>query len=75
MLKITGKNRHAMPRVRCFNWLAGQGAGLLVTGHEADTLFDLADDVVWMTAGTTHHLGTPGEAMAHDQFRREYFGT
>jgi hypothetical protein len=25
-------------------------------------------------AGTTHHLGTPREALAHEQFRREYLG-
>ena len=25
-------------------------------------------------AGTTHGLGSPDEAQAHDQFRREYLG-
>lgn len=61
--------------IEVFDWLAGRGAGLLVTGHEVDTLFDMADEVIWMTAGTTHHLGSPEQAMIHDQFRREYFGT
>ena len=54
--------------------LAGQGAALVVTGHEVEVLLQLADHVVWMTAGTTHGLGSPEAARAHDQFRREYLG-
>ena len=33
-----------------------------------------ADQVVWMVAGTTHCLGTPEDAMNHEQFRKEYLG-
>jgi lipopolysaccharide export system ATP-binding protein len=57
-----------------FQMMTDRGAGVLVTGHEIETLLDLADDVIWMTSGTTHHLGSPEEAVEHDQFRREYLG-
>lgn len=54
--------------------MAREGAAILVTGHEVDVLLDLADDIVWMTAGTTHALGSPDDARDHDQFKREYLG-
>ena len=54
--------------------MARKGAAILVTGHEVDVLLDLADDIVWMTAGTTHALGSPDDARDHDQFKREYLG-
>ena len=68
-----------MPRdqesfLRAFEWLTNRGSGILMTGHEVDTLFGVADDVIWMTGGTTHHLGDPVSARNHDQFRREYLG-
>jgi ABC-type lipopolysaccharide export system ATPase subunit len=46
----------------------------LITGHEVHDLMALADQIIWMTAGTTHGLGSPEDAMVHDQFRREYLG-
>lgn len=55
--------------------LAATGAAILVTGHEVEDLFDLADEVIWMVAGTTHGLGSPEEAAEHAQFRLEYLGT
>jgi ABC-type multidrug transport system ATPase subunit len=54
--------------------LARQGSAVVITGHEVPELLQIADDVVWMTAGTTHGLGTPDAAAQHDQFRREYLG-
>lgn len=60
--------------VAVFRELADSGSGLLITGHEIEILMPLADTVVWMTAGTTHHLGSPETALAHDQFVREYVG-
>ena len=54
--------------------MARDGAAILVTGHEVDVLLDLADDIVWMTAGTTHALGSPADARDHDQFKQEYLG-
>jgi len=54
---------------------AAAGTAILVTGHEVEDLFDLADEVIWMVAGTTHGLGPPDEAARHHQFRLEYLGT
>ncbi|MCH7562342.1 MAG: ABC transporter ATP-binding protein [Gemmatimonadetes bacterium] len=54
--------------------LARAGAGIVVTGHDVPDLFEVADHVTWMTAGTTHQIGTPTEARRHDQFVREYLG-
>ena len=47
---------------------------ILITGHEVPDLLDVSDYVIWMAAGTTHGLGSPGQARAHDQFKREYLG-
>lgn len=57
-----------------FRDMAAQGCALVITGHEVPQLMGIADEVVWATAGTTHHLGTPAQATAHEQFRREYLG-
>jgi ABC-type multidrug transport system ATPase subunit len=54
--------------------LAAAGGAVVVTGHRAGSLLALADDVVWMSAGATHGLGSPAEAIRHHQFRREYLG-
>ena len=69
-----------MPRDRDFldralRELASAGSAIVVTGHEVRSLLDLADEVFWLTAGTTHFLGDPNEACRHDQFRREYLGS
>jgi ABC-type multidrug transport system ATPase subunit len=53
---------------------ADNGCAVLLTGHEVEWLLPLADDIVWMVAGTTHALGSPAQAARHDQFRREYLG-
>jgi lipopolysaccharide export system ATP-binding protein len=57
-----------------FRRLARDGCAVAITGHEVRSLFETADDVLWMTAGTTHALGTPAEAREHHQFVREYLG-
>lgn len=54
--------------------MAQAGCAIIVSGHEVSRLMDIADDIVWMTAGTTHALGAPENALRHDQFRREYLG-
>jgi ABC-type lipopolysaccharide export system ATPase subunit len=54
--------------------LARQGTAVLLTGHEVVDLLEIADEVIWITAGTTHGLGSADEARAHGQFRREYLG-
>lgn len=52
--------------------MVARGVAVVVTGHEVAALLDLADEVVWATAGTTHLLGPPTRARANDQFVREY---
>lgn len=54
--------------------VAATGAAVVLTGHDVRELLDAADDVIWMVGGTTHGLGSPEEAKAHQQFRREYLG-
>lgn len=54
--------------------LADSGCAIVASGHETRELFAVADEVIWQTAGTTHHLGTAREALGHWQFRREYAG-
>lgn len=54
--------------------LRDAGCAVVVTGHEVNELFAVADEVVWVVAGTTHTLGSPQEAAMHHQFRREYLG-
>lgn len=51
---------------------ARAGCAVLVTGHETRALLDIADHVVWMTGGRTHHLGDRAAALAHDHFRWHY---
>lgn len=55
--------------------LASEGCAVVIAGQEIDELFDVADDVFWLTAGTTHVLGAPDDARDHHQFRREFLGT
>jgi DNA mismatch repair protein MutS len=54
--------------------MAQQGCAIVVTGHEVKQVMAVADQIVWMTAGTTHSLGGPDDALRHDQFAREYLG-
>lgn len=60
--------------VTAFRQMASDGCALLIAGHEVEVLFPLADQVIWMTGGTTHHLGTREEALKHHQFVQEYVG-
>ena len=59
---------------KIFRSLSRDGCAIAITGHEVGSLFDTADQIIWMTGGTTHALGTPEEARKHDQFVREYMG-
>ena len=54
--------------------MAENGCAVLVTGHEVEPLLALADDVIWMAAGSTRGMGSPEQAREHFQFRREYLG-
>ena len=55
--------------------MRADGCAIVVTGHEMNSIFDLADEVVWVTAGTTRNLGKPTTARENWQFRREFLGT
>src|SRR5690606_28656428 len=57
-----------------YRQLASRGCAVVVTGHEANALLHVLDNVVWMTAGTTHNLGSPTAATQHWQFSREFLG-
>jgi lipopolysaccharide export system ATP-binding protein len=54
--------------------LRNAGAAVVISGHDVEDLLQVADEVIWVAAGTTHWLGGPVEAQRHDQFRREYLG-
>lgn len=54
--------------------LAAAGCGVVVTGHDVPTLWDVAGRVVWCTDGTTYDLGTPKAAADDWRFRRGYLG-
>ena len=54
--------------------LAAHGAAVITSGHDARILLSISDSIIWCVAGTTHHIGSPQEAMAHTQFRRDYLG-
>lgn len=54
--------------------LRDDGCAVVISGHDVEDLFSVADEIVWVVAGTTHVLGSPERATSHDQFRREYLG-
>lgn len=54
--------------------LAGEGTAVVTSGHDARVLLSITDVVLWSVGGTTHHIGSPADAIAHEQFRREYLG-
>jgi ABC-type multidrug transport system ATPase subunit len=54
--------------------LAANGCAIVASGHEVQEILALADEVAWITAGTTHSLGTAAEARRHWQFQQDYLG-
>lgn len=54
--------------------LRSRGCAIVLSGHDVDDLFEIADEIIWVVAGTSHWLGSPNRAAQHDQFRREYLG-
>jgi len=54
--------------------VARGGSAVVTSGHDAPALLSISDAIIWSVAGTTHHLGTPTEALDHAQFRQEYLG-
>lgn len=62
------------PLFQIFRDLASSGSAVVTSGHDAVDLLRLSDAVIWSVAGTTHHIGTPADALNHLQFKREYLG-
>ncbi len=54
--------------------LAARGTAVITSGHEARILLGISDVILWCVDGTTHDLGTPADALAHDRFRHDYLG-
>lgn len=54
--------------------LRDAGAAIVLSGHEVASLIEMADEVVWVVAGTTHGLGDAERAMRYEPFRRDYVG-
>lgn len=55
--------------------LKRDGCAIVISGHDVSSIFAAADQIVWITAGTTHSLGEPAAARANWQFAREFLGT
>lgn len=71
--------RHIDPRDRtliasAFQHLSSRGCAVVVTGHDVEDLFDLADSVTWCTDGTTYELGPPAVAATNWRFAATYLG-
>jgi len=54
--------------------LAAAGCAVVITGHEIEALFAMADSLAWCTDRTTYELGSPTEALANWRFVQEYLG-
>lgn len=54
--------------------VAEAGVAVVTSGHDTRALLEVSDSVIWSVAGTTHHLGSPADAVQHHQFVREYLG-
>jgi ABC-type multidrug transport system ATPase subunit len=54
--------------------LCDDGCAVIMTGHEIPNIMDIADEIVWVTSGTTHAIGSPEQASTHYQFCTEYLG-
>lgn len=57
-----------------FRDLADTGAAILVTGHEAEDLLDVADSVQWLNEGYIRDLGSPDQARQDAAFVSGYLG-
>jgi ABC-type multidrug transport system ATPase subunit len=54
--------------------LRERGCAVVISGHDVEDIFAVADEIVWVVAGTSHLLGSPEKAATHHQFRQEYLG-
>lgn len=70
--------RHIDPRDRtiigsALQHLASRGCAIIVTGHDVEDLFGVADSATWCTDGTTYELGAPAAATDW-RFATAYLG-
>lgn len=72
LVGLSPKNQETVARL--LRGLCAQGTAIVTSGHDTHALLSFTDVVIWSVAGTTHHLGSPAEAVAHWQFRQEYLG-
>jgi ABC-type multidrug transport system ATPase subunit len=54
--------------------VARGGAAVVVSGHDVHALLHWADQVTWVTEGTTYELGPPTTAVQDMRFRAGYLG-
>ena len=73
LVRLSPHNQEALGN--SLRTLAERGAAVIASGHDTRVLLSISDAILWCVAGTTHHLGTPADALAHSQFRREYLGS
>lgn len=59
---------------RILKTMAADGVAVVTSGHDTPVLLGISDVILWSVAGTTHHIGSPADALEHNQFRREYLG-
>lgn len=57
---------------REFQALARRGCAVVVSGHHIPTLWEMADQIIWCTDGTTYALGSPTAARSDTRFAREF---
>ena len=67
---IAPKDHDALTEI--FRTMAAEGCAVVVTGHEAPSLMELATHITWCTSGTTYELGSPDAARKHEAFVRDY---
>ncbi len=54
--------------------LKQRGCAIVVSGHDVNDILPLADEVIWVVAGTTHLLGSPAQALENWEFKRGFLG-
>ena len=72
LIGLTPLDQEALGEV--LRGIAARGTAVVTSGHDTRILLSISDVIIWSVAGTTHYIGSPAEARAHSQFRREYLG-
>lgn len=59
---------------RALTLLRESGCAVVISGHDVEDIFGVADQVYWMTSGLMYPLGAPAEARKDFHFRQGYLG-